>query len=110
MVAKSDMDHQLKNRLFYRIARLLRDSVRYLFDNPAVTYNQLLVVARKAEGEATKGKSATIAQRKAVMLDWDETPHELTELKRQIANLKLMVSKPMEIPKKKNRRSILNKW
>ena len=41
---------------------------------------------RKAEGEATEAKSATTAQMKAAMLDIDETPYELTELKRQVAN------------------------
>ena len=40
--------------LFYRMAKSLWDSVRYLFHDPTVNYNKLLVVARKAEGEGTK--------------------------------------------------------
>ena len=36
---------------FYGVLKTLRDSIRYLYDNPAVTYTQLLAGARKAEAE-----------------------------------------------------------
>ena len=58
-----------------------------------------MVVARKTEGEVTKGKTENTAQMKATTLDLDETLDELTELKRQAANLRLKMSKPMDNPK-----------
>ena len=40
--------------------KTLRGSIRYLYDNPTVTYTQLLVAARKAEAEVSDGKLGTM--------------------------------------------------
>ena len=40
-----------------------RYSIRYLYDNPAVTYTQLLVASRKAEAEVSDGKSGTMTMK-----------------------------------------------
>ena len=51
---------KLRDRLFYGILKTLRDSIRYLYDNPTVTYTQLLVAARNAEAEVSDGKLGTM--------------------------------------------------
>ena len=54
-----------------------------MYDNPAVTYTQLLVAARKAEAEVGDGKSGTtIVKAKATTAD-----DELTSLKQQVSDL-----------------------
>ena len=44
---------QLKDRLFHGMTDKLRDSVRYLFTNPTVDFNQLLKAAMTCELENT---------------------------------------------------------
>ena len=51
---------KLRIRLFYRLLKILRDSIQYLYDNPTVTYMQLLVASRKAEAEVVDGKTGTV--------------------------------------------------
>ena len=48
----------LKDQLFHRVCKHIRDSIRYLHGNPKTTYSQLMVTARKAESktEDTKEK------------------------------------------------------
>ena len=41
----------LKDRLFHRLHKYIRDSIRYLHSNPETTYSQLMVAARKVESE-----------------------------------------------------------
>ena len=52
---------QLKDRLFHGMTDKLRDSVRYLFTNPTVDFNQLLKAAMTCEIEATS-RQATKAK------------------------------------------------
>ena len=52
---------QLKDRLFHGMTDKLRDSVRYLFTNPAVDFNQLLKAAVTCEIETTS-RQATKAK------------------------------------------------
>ena len=52
---------QLKDRLFHGMTDKLRDSVRYLFTNPSVDFNQLLKAAMTCEIEATS-RQATKAK------------------------------------------------
>ena len=47
---------KLRDRLFCGVLRTLRDSIQYLYDNPTVTYAQLLVAARKADAEVSDSK------------------------------------------------------
>ena len=67
--------------------KTLRDSSRYLYDSPAVTYTQLSIAARKTEAEVGNGKSgmATIKAKAT-------TPHdELASLKQQVSDLVAVV-------------------
>ena len=41
----------------YGVLTTLTDSMIYLYDNPVVTYTQLLAAARKVEGEVVNGES-----------------------------------------------------
>ena len=74
------MDNQLKNQLFYGMDKTLQDNMHYLFDNNTVTYNQLMVVAQKAEGKTTEGKGVTQVKAKAITLK--EEPFELNKMKK----------------------------
>ena len=60
MISDAEAEIKLRDRLFYGVLKTLRHSVSYLYDNPAVTYTQLLVAARKAEAEVSDGKSGTM--------------------------------------------------
>ena len=58
---------QLKDRLFHGMTDKLHDSVRYLFTNPTVDFNQLLKAAMTCELEntsraATKAKAMQFSQ------------------------------------------------
>ena len=58
---------QLKDRLFHGMTDKLRDSVRYLFTNPTVDFNQLLKAAMTCEIEttsrqATKAKAMQLSE------------------------------------------------
>ena len=67
--------------------KTLRDSIRYLYDNPAVTYTQLLVAAGKAEANVGNGKSGTVTVKaKAVTVN-----DELVSLKQQVSDLVAVV-------------------
>ena len=46
----------MRDRLFYGVLETLRDSIRYLYGNLAITYTLLLVAASKAEAEVSDGK------------------------------------------------------
>ena len=48
MISNAEAEVKLRDRLFIWVLQILRDSIRYLYDNPTVTYTQLLVAARKA--------------------------------------------------------------
>ena len=60
-------EQQLKDRLFYGVSQSLRDSSRYLYKDPTVTYQALLKAIEETEsgygeGRATvRAKSATVA-------------------------------------------------
>ena len=46
----------LKDQLFHGVCKYIRDFIRYLHNNPEITYSQLMVAARKAEMEYAKEK------------------------------------------------------
>ena len=56
----SDAEVKLRDRLFYGVLKTLRDSKRYLYDNPTVISPQLLVAARKAEAKVSDSKLGTM--------------------------------------------------
>ena len=83
MNSYADAEIKLGDRLFYGVFKTLRDSIRYLYDNPTVTYTQLLVAARKAEAEVSDGKLGTMTTKaKAATAN-----NELVSLKQQVSDL-----------------------
>ena len=64
---------QLKDRLFHGMTDKLRDSVRYLFTNPTVDFNQLLKAAMTCEIEATS-RQATKAKAMQFSEGMSESP------------------------------------
>ena len=78
---------KLRDRLFYGAFKTLRDSIRYLYDNPTVTYTQLLVAARNAEAEVSDGKLGTMTIKAKAATANDE----LVSLKQQVSDLVAVV-------------------
>ena len=81
------VDHEvachLKDWLFHRVCKHIRDSIRYLHSKPETTYSQLMVAARKAESETEDAKEKVRA--------WSSAATEVSdgskELGDQIARL-----------------------
>ena len=73
--------------------------MHYLFDNNTITYNQLMVAGQKATGEAMEGMGATQVKAKAATLE--EDPSKLNKMKKQLATLKSMVSKIVNMGRQK---------
>ena len=80
-IADHEVPSHLKDRLFHRVKKHIRDSVRYLYSNPQTTYSELVVTARRAESktEETKVKARSAATK--------EVPSGSKELGDQIARL-----------------------
>ena len=80
-IANHEVPSHLKDRLFHRVKKHARDSVRYLYSNPQTTYSKLVVTARRAESktEETKVKVRSAAA--------TEVPLGSKELGDQIARL-----------------------
>ena len=87
MISNAEAEIKLSNRLFYGVLKTLRDSIRYLYDNPAVTYTQLLVATRKAEAEVSDGKSGTMT----IKIKAATANDELVSLKQQVSDLLAIV-------------------
>ena len=60
MISDSEAKIKLRDRLFYRVLKTLRESIQYLYDNPTVTDMQLLVASRKVEAEVVSSKTGTV--------------------------------------------------
>ena len=80
-IANHEVSSHLKDRLFHRVKKHVRDSIRYLYSNPQTTYSKLVVVTRRAESETeeTKVKARSAAT--------TEVPAGLKELGDQIVQL-----------------------
>ena len=80
-IANCKVPGHLKDRLFHRVKKHVRDSMRYLYSNPQTTYSKLVVTARRAESkmEETKVKARSAAT--------TEVPSGLKELGDQIVRL-----------------------
>ena len=80
-IANHEVPWHLKEQLFHRVKKHIRDSVRYLYSNPQTTYSKLVVAARRAESEMeeTKVKARSAAA--------TEVPSSSKELGDQIARL-----------------------
>ena len=80
-IADREVPGHLKDQLFHGVKKHVRDSVRYLYNNPQTTYSKLVVTARRAESETEETKVKT---RSAAAT---EVPSGLKELGDQIARL-----------------------
>ena len=75
------MPWHLKEWLFHRVRKHVRDSIRYLYGNPQTTYSELVVTAWRAESEM---KETKVKVRSAATT---EVPSSSKELGDQIARL-----------------------
>ena len=80
-IANHEVSSHLKDRLFHRVKKHVRDSMRYLYSNPQTTYSELVVTARRAESETEETK---VKVRSAAAT---EVPSGSKELGDQIARL-----------------------
>ena len=80
---------QLKDRLFHRMTDKLRDSVRYLFTNPTVDFNQLLKAAVTCEIKATS-RQATKAKAMQFSEGVSESPVVNSEISSILSQLDRM--------------------
>ena len=80
-IANHEVPGHLKDWLFHRVKKHIRDSIRYLYSNPQTTYSELVVTARRAESktEETKVKARSAAT--------TEVPSGSKELGDQIVRL-----------------------
>ena len=70
---------QLKDRLFHGMTDKLRDSIRYLFTNPTVDFNQLLKATMTCEIETTS-RQATKAKEMQFSEGVSESPAVNSEI------------------------------
>ena len=82
-IADCEVSWHLKDHLFHRVHKHIRDSIRYLYSNPETTYSQLMVMAYKAESEMEEAKDKVRA-RSAVTTEVIDRSKELSN---QIAKL-----------------------
>ena len=80
-IANHEVPWHLKEQLFHRVKKHVRDSIRYLYSNPQTTYSKLVVTARRAKSamEETKVKARSAAA--------TEVPSGSKELEDQIVRL-----------------------
>ena len=73
----------------------LHDSVHHIYDNPTVTYTQLMLAARKAETELVDPKSGRTILSKVATIDNVKrgSTSIIDEVQKQFANLKSLVTK-----------------
>ena len=88
---------QLKDRLFHGMTDKLRDSVRYLFTNPTVDFNQLLKAAMTCEIETTS-RQAT----KAKAMQFSEGVSESSVEKSEINSIRSQLEQMSTILKGAN--------
>ena len=87
MISDVEAEVRLRDRLFYRVLKTLRDSIWYLYDNLTVTYTQLLVAATKAEAEVSDSMLGTLTIKAKAATANDE----LISLKQQASDLVAVV-------------------
>ena len=56
MMREDDVERHLCDCLFYGMVKGLKDSIRYLYYDPKISYLQLLITAIKAETETSNTK------------------------------------------------------
>ena len=61
-IANHEASWHLKDWLFHRVCKHIRDSIRYLYSNPKTTYSQFMVTACKAESQMEEAKDKVRAR------------------------------------------------
>ena len=82
-VTDLEVQQHLKDCLFHRVCKHIRDPIRYLHSSPRTTYSQLMIAAHKAESENKEARDKVRA-RSAMT---NEPVEGTTELGHQIAKL-----------------------
>ena len=102
----------LKDHLFHRVHKHIRDSIRYLYSSPETTYSQLMVVAHKAESKIEEAKDKVRA-RSAVTTEVVDSSKELSN---QIAKLMAALTRaeqgncPVSAPNSPRHRGCRRGW
>ena len=78
-----EVQQHLKDHLFHRVCKHIKNSIRYLHSSPRTTYSQLMIAAQKAESENQEAHDKVRA-RSATITDSVEGT---TELRHQTAKL-----------------------
>ena len=76
-----DEQRLLKDRLFRGMGKALRDSIRYLKDDPACTYADMTRAAREAEMEGPEPKGVSVKAKSAVDIEPEATEEESPQMK-----------------------------
>ena len=90
-------DKTLCDRLFYGMKGELKNGVRHMYDNPKITFSELLNKARKVELEDTETKNSTRVQAKGAIVG-EISP--MSKLQQQVAQLTTLVKSAQVGPKK----------
>ena len=61
-IANHKVSWHLKDQLFHRVCKHIRDSIRYLYSNPKTTYSQLMVATCEAESKMEEAKDKVRAR------------------------------------------------
>ena len=61
-IANHEVSWHLKDGLFHRVCKHIRNSIRYLYSNPKTTYSQLMVTTCKAVSETEEAKDKVRAR------------------------------------------------
>ena len=77
----------LKDWLFHRVCKHIRDSIRYLHSNPETTYSQLMVAARKVDTEMEDAKDKVRARSSAAIEVTDGSKELGDQITRLMATL-----------------------
>ena len=111
-IADHKVTWHLKDRLFHGVHKNIRDSIRYLHNNPETTYLQLMVAAHKAESKMEEAKDK-VGARSATAT---EAVDGSTELGNQVARLMAALTRaeqgnrPASVPNSPRHRSCGRGW
>ena len=82
-ITDQEVQQHLKDHLFHRVCKHIRDSIRYLYNNPGTTYSQLMIAVHKVEGE----NKVACGKIRAWSAMTTEPVEGTTELRNKIAKL-----------------------
>ena len=86
-IADCEVACTFKDQLFHAVCKHIRDSIRYLHNNPETTYFQLMVAARKAESKIEVAKEKVRAKLSAATEVTDSSKELGVQISRLMAAL-----------------------